>query len=121
MHKKSAVKHYSQLLKEEISFWKFPKSSAIISEPLVAFLITFVSFFPGPLRHFPFFSEDGQLWGNPLYDWKAMEKNKFRWWEMRMRSNAALYDVIRIDHFIGIVNFWSIPAGSENAKNGKWP
>lgn len=66
------------------------------------------------------FSEDGQLWGNPLYDWKAMEKHDFLWWRMRMRSNAALYDVIRIDHFIGIVNFWSIPAGSETAINGKW-
>jgi len=66
------------------------------------------------------FSEDGQLWGNPLYDWKTMEKNDFLWWRMRMRSNAALYDVIRIDHFIGIVNFWSIPAESENAINGKW-
>lgn len=66
------------------------------------------------------FSADGQLWGNPLYNWKAMEKNDFAWWEMRMRSNAALYDVIRIDHFIGIVNFWSIPAESENAISGKW-
>lgn len=66
------------------------------------------------------FSEDGQLWGNPLYDWTAMEKNDFLWWRMRMSSNASLYDVIRIDHFIGIVNFWSIPAGSENAINGKW-
>lgn len=66
------------------------------------------------------FSEDGQLWGNPLYDWKAMEKQDFLWWRMRMSSNAALYDVIRIDHFIGIVNFWSVPAGSETAINGKW-
>ncbi len=66
------------------------------------------------------FSADGQLWGNPLYDWKAMEKDKFRWWKMRMQSSASLYDVIRIDHFIGIVNFWSIPAGSETAVEGKW-
>lgn len=66
------------------------------------------------------FSEDGQLWGNPLYNWKAMKKDHFRWWEMRMASNAALYDVIRIDHFIGIVNYWSVPAGSENAIGGKW-
>lgn len=66
------------------------------------------------------FSADGQLWGNPLYNWKVMKKDQFKWWEMRMRSNAALYDVIRIDHFIGIVNYWSVPAGSETAINGKW-
>lgn len=66
------------------------------------------------------FSEDGQLWGNPLYNWKRMEKKKFGWWEMRMRANARLYDVIRIDHFIGIVNYWSIPAQDTTAINGKW-
>ena len=66
------------------------------------------------------FSEDGQLWGNPLYDWKRMEKKKFQWWAKRMESNARLYDVIRIDHFIGIVNYWSIPAGDDTAINGKW-
>lgn len=66
------------------------------------------------------FSDDGQLWGNPLYNWKKMEKTKFKWWEMRMKSNARLYDVIRIDHFIGIVNFWSIPADEKTAVNGKW-
>ena len=66
------------------------------------------------------FSEDGQLWGNPLYNWKRMEKKKFLWWEKRMESNARLYDVIRIDHFIGIVNYWSIPAGDSTAINGKW-
>ncbi|MCI8779438.1 MAG: 4-alpha-glucanotransferase [Lachnospiraceae bacterium] len=66
------------------------------------------------------FSADGQLWGNPLYNWKRMQKDNFKWWEMRMRSNAALYDVIRIDHFIGIVNFWSVPAGSKTAVKGKW-
>ena len=66
------------------------------------------------------FSDDGQLWGNPLYHWKKMEKTKFKWWEMRMKSNARLYDVIRIDHFIGIVNFWSVPAEETTAINGKW-
>ena len=66
------------------------------------------------------FSEDGQLWGNPLYNWKQMKKNGFQWWEERMRSNAALYDVIRIDHFIGIVNYWSVPAGNDTAINGRW-
>ena len=66
------------------------------------------------------FSADGQRWGNPLYDWKAMEKDHFRWWYKRMEANAKLYDVIRIDHFIGIVNFWSIPASCPTAVDGKW-
>lgn len=66
------------------------------------------------------FSEDGQLWGNPIYNWKKMEHTGFAWWYQRMRSNANLYDVIRIDHFIGIVNYWSIPADSQTAINGKW-
>ena len=66
------------------------------------------------------FSEDGQLWGNPIYNWKKMEHTGFAWWYQRMRSNANLYDVIRIDHYIGIVNYWSIPADSQTAINGKW-
>lgn len=66
------------------------------------------------------FSTDGQRWGNPLYRWDLMEKNGFKWWKERMRANAALYDVIRIDHFIGIVNYWSIPFKSKTAKKGKW-
>lgn len=66
------------------------------------------------------FSEDGQRWGNPLYDWKAMEEDGFRWWAKRMSANSRLYDVIRIDHFIGIVNYWSIPAECPTAVDGKW-
>lgn len=66
------------------------------------------------------FSADGQRWGNPLYDWKAMEAESFRWWARRMAANAKLYDVIRIDHFIGIVNYWSIPASCPTAIEGKW-
>ena len=66
------------------------------------------------------FSADGQRWGNPLYRWDVMEATDFKWWRERMKSNAALYDVIRIDHFIGIVNYWSIPAKAKTAKRGKW-
>ncbi len=66
------------------------------------------------------FSADGQRWGNPLYRWDVMEKKNFRWWKQRMRANAALYDIIRIDHFIGVVNYWSIPAKCKTAKGGKW-
>lgn len=66
------------------------------------------------------FSADGQRWGNPIYRWDEMEKNNFKWWRERMKANAALYDVIRIDHFVGVVNYWSIPAKCKTAKKGKW-
>ncbi|MFI3226124.1 MAG: 4-alpha-glucanotransferase [Clostridia bacterium] len=55
------------------------------------------------------FSEDGQKWGNPLYDWKALEKDDFYWWRKRMHLSSKLYNVIRIDHFIGIERYFSIP------------
>lgn len=66
------------------------------------------------------FTDDGQLWGNPLYDWAKAESTDFLWWRSRMRSSAALYDVIRIDHFIGVVQYYSIPYGSTDAKKGMW-
>ena len=55
------------------------------------------------------FSSYGQKWGNPIYDWKAMEKTDFAWWKKRMAASARLYDVTRIDHFIGIVRYYNIP------------
>ena len=66
------------------------------------------------------FSADGQRWGNPLYNWKVMESDGFKWWSKRMKANARLFDVIRIDHFIGIVNYWSIPADCPTAVDGQW-
>ncbi len=66
------------------------------------------------------FSADGQRWGNPIYNWKHMEKNGLKWWKRRMEKCAELYDVIRIDHFIGVVNYWSVPAESKTAKEGEW-
>lgn len=66
------------------------------------------------------FSEDGQLWGNPLYDWEKMEQMDFAWWRSRMKASAKLYDAVRIDHFIGVVQYYAIPYGSSNAKNGEW-
>ena len=66
------------------------------------------------------FSEDGQRWGNPLYRWDVMEKNDFTWWKERMKMSATLYDVIRIDHFIGVVNYYSIPAKCPTAVDGRW-
>lgn len=66
------------------------------------------------------FSETGQRWGNPLYDWDAMEKDDFTWWRERMKANAALYDVIRIDHFIGVVRYYRIPSECPTAMEGAW-
>jgi 4-alpha-glucanotransferase len=66
------------------------------------------------------FSAEGQLWGNPLYDWARMEKDGFAWWKKRMSHSTKLFDIIRIDHFIGIVHYFSIPAGSTSAKPGVW-
>ena len=67
-----------------------------------------------------YFSADGQLWGNPLYDWPAHAAEGYRWWLDRLRANFALYDVVRIDHFRGFEAYWSIPAGSPTARTGAW-
>jgi len=66
------------------------------------------------------FSEDGQLWGNPIYDWEKMKKDGFSWWMRRIGATARLFDVVRIDHFRGIESYWSIPAGDKTARNGRW-
>ena len=66
------------------------------------------------------FSADGQLWGNPVYDWKAMKKNNYKWWKARLAASLKIYDVIRIDHFRGFDSFYAIPYGSKNAKIGEW-
>jgi len=64
------------------------------------------------------FSRTGQLWGNPLYDWEKMKRDNFFWWRKRMRHIAGLFDVIRIDHFIGISRYYCIPTDAETAENG---
>ncbi len=66
------------------------------------------------------FSDDGQLWGNPLYDWDYHEKTGFQWWILRMKHCFKLYDVVRVDHFRGFDEYYSIPAGDKTARNGKW-
>ena len=67
-----------------------------------------------------YFSNDGQLWGNPVYDWDRMKADDYRWWRARMRHMAELFDAIRVDHFRGFENFWAVPHGEKTAKNGKW-
>ena len=66
------------------------------------------------------FSEDGQLWGNPLYAWDRHAKERFRWWIRRLGAAGKLYDVVRLDHFRGFEAYWAVPYGDETARNGKW-
>ncbi len=67
-----------------------------------------------------YFSEDGQLWGNPLYDWKKMSEDGYGWWRERIRYMLTLFDGVRIDHFRGIESYFSIPAEATSAKAGRW-
>ena len=67
-----------------------------------------------------YFSEDGQLWGNPLYDWDAMKRDGFGWWIRRIEGASHLYDILRIDHFRGLESYWAVPYGETTAKIGRW-
>lgn len=67
-----------------------------------------------------YYSETGQLWGNPVYDWRAHEKTGFAWWLWRIKSNMALFDVVRLDHFRGFEAYWEVDAGEETAIKGVW-
>ena len=66
------------------------------------------------------FTEDGQLWGNPLYRWDVHEKQGYAWWLRRLEAAGAWYDVIRLDHFRGFESYWAVPYGDKTARNGKW-
>ncbi|MGL5151594.1 MAG: 4-alpha-glucanotransferase [Clostridium sp.] len=66
------------------------------------------------------FSQTGQLWGNPIYNWEYHEKTGFSWWIKRIKASLKLYDIIRIDHFRGFQGYWEIPYGEKTAINGKW-
>lgn len=67
-----------------------------------------------------YFSITGQLWGNPVYNWPVHLKEDFQWWQRRVTHNLALYDLLRIDHFRGLLAYWEIPAGDKTAAGGKW-
>ncbi len=66
------------------------------------------------------FSDDGQLWGNPLYDWDKMKKDGYAWWKTRLSFALSLYDIVRIDHFRGFESFYAIPFGDKTARGGSW-
>jgi 4-alpha-glucanotransferase len=67
-----------------------------------------------------YFSETGQLWGNPLYDWERMRENGFEWWISRVKTALSVFDIIRLDHFRGFAACWEVPAADETAERGEW-
>lgn len=67
-----------------------------------------------------YFTSDGQLWGNPLYNWKAHEEEDFRWWRKRLEEKFKQFDLVRIDHFRAFSSYWSVPSGEKTAINGTW-
>lgn len=67
-----------------------------------------------------YFSATGQLWGNPLYDWAALQRTGFRWWIDRLKTTLQTVDLVRLDHFRGFEAYWAVPAGQPTAEKGKW-
>lgn len=67
-----------------------------------------------------YFSDDGQLWGNPLYDWERLRADGFSWWIARLRRALDLHDAVRLDHFRGLEAHWAVPAGAPTAREGEW-
>lgn len=66
------------------------------------------------------YATTGQLWGNPLYDWPRLQRTGYRWWVQRLRRTFHLFDLARLDHFRGLVAYWSVPAGARDARHGAW-
>ena len=67
-----------------------------------------------------YFSKDGQLWGNPLYNWAVHKADNYRWWSRRMRGTLEFADLMRVDHFRGFESYWAVPAGAQTARDGQW-
>ena len=67
-----------------------------------------------------YFSDTGQLWGNPLYDWDCMARDGYSWWVQRLRHALAMVDIVRLDHFRGFASYWEVPADEDTAVNGRW-
>ena len=66
------------------------------------------------------FTDKGQLWGNPLYDWPALRRRRYRWWVQRIARTLELFDAARVDHFRGFVAYWAVPRGARDARGGQW-
>jgi 4-alpha-glucanotransferase len=67
-----------------------------------------------------YFNDNGQLWGNPLYDWDAMQRRGFDWWLARLEAELERFDLVRIDHFRALESYWAVPAGAKSAREGEW-
>src|SRR5690606_23638886 len=67
-----------------------------------------------------YFSETGQLWGMPTYNWEALKEQDYQWWASRLKKNLELFDLLRIDHFRAFQDYWQVPQGEETAINGEW-
>jgi 4-alpha-glucanotransferase len=67
-----------------------------------------------------YFSETGQLWGNPLYKWEVHQADGYQWWLARMRAVLNQVDIVRLDHFRGFEAYWEVPFGNETAVKGRW-
>lgn len=92
--------------------WAFPHNFMIDPDTLA----------PAQMAGVPpdYFSETGQLWGNPTYNWDELEKREFHWWIQRFTALLNYVDLIRVDHFRGLESFWAVPAGENTAINGEW-
>lgn len=98
------------------------KDSVDVWSNLPLFLIDEKTLKPEKVAGVPpdYFSEDGQLWGNPIYDWNTMKKDGYSWWLSRLGNALTTYDIVRIDHFRAFASYWQVPADSETAKTGEW-
>ncbi len=97
---------------DSVDVWAFPHNFMVDEETLK----------PSEMAGVPpdYFSDTGQLWGNPTYNWDAVQKQGFRWWLQRLKALLDYVDLIRIDHFRGFQAYWAVPAGETTAMNGKW-
>lgn len=108
------------LLVGDIPIFVSPDSADVWAEPKLFQLDK--DGFPKVVAGVPpdYFSKTGQLWGNPLYDWKYHKKTGYTWWMNRIKAQLTLSDVVRIDHFRGLESYWEVPADAETALEGKW-
>lgn len=97
---------------DSVDVWAFPHNFMVDPETLT----------PAEMAGVPpdYFSETGQLWGNPTYNWEAVQERGFRWWLQRLKALLDYVDLIRIDHFRGFQAYWAVPAGETTAMNGEW-
>ncbi len=96
--------------------------SAEVWQQKNCFLLDKKSFYPERVAGVPpdYFSQDGQLWGNPVYNWRALKKDGYSFWIQRIKGALKLYDVLRLDHFRGFESYYSLPYGATDGKNGEW-